>query len=384
MKDKLLKSQRALFEIPPDVTYLNCANMAPQLHSVAAAGAAAIKTMAKPWKITPPEWFSGAERLRSLAAKVMGAEPEGVALVPSVSYGIAAAAANVEVAQGQSIVLLENEFPSNVYAWRELARKRSARIRPIRREEHESWTSAVLEAIDDDTAVVAVSNCHWTDGSLVDLVKVGAKARSVGAALVVDASQSLGAYPFDVKQVQPHFAVSVGYKWLLGPYGLGYMYVAPRWRKEGVPLENSWLSRADAEDFAGLVNYRDEYRPGARRFDFGEFPSFILLPMAIAALTQILDWGVEAIQNTLSSLTDMIEEKAGSLNCEVVSAANRVGHLIGISPPGGITERVTSSLSEAKIYVSIRGDRVRIAPHLYNDESDIERFFSVFKESLSN
>jgi len=354
--------------------------MSPQLRSVTAAGLASVKSKASPWEITASDWFSGAEELRGLAAKVLCADAESMALVPSASYGIATAAANVEVGRGQSIVLLSEQFPSNVYAWREVARRRDARIRTVQREPDGTWTRAVLRAIDDDTAVVAIPNCHWTDGSLIDLVAVGERVRAVGASLVVDASQSLGAYPLNVEQVQPDFLVSVGYKWLLGPYSLGHLYVAPRRREGGRPLENSWFSREGSEDFAGLINYRDEYRAGARRFDMGEAPNFVLAPMAIAALRQIVDWGVENIQQSLSVLTDMIALKAAELGCAPPPAENRVGHMIGIRLPNGISEGLIKRLSDARIYVSIRGDAIRIAPHLYNDESDIERLFSVLRE----
>ena len=349
--------------------------------SVTAAGLESVRAKASPWGLTASEWFSGAENLRELAAKVLGADAESMALIPSASYGLAAAAANVRVERGQSIVLLSEQFPSNVYAWREVARQRDARIRTVNREPDGTWTRAVLNAVDEDTAVVAIPNCHWTDGSLVDLEAVGEKVRSVGAALVVDASQSLGAYPLNVAKVQPDFLVSVGYKWLLGPYSLGYLYVAPRWREGGKPLENSWFSREGSEDFARLVNYRDEYRSGARRFDMGEAPNFVLVPMAIAALTQIVDWGVENIRQTLSVLTDMIAQKAADMGCVSLPADSRVSHMIGIRLPNGISESLAKRLSDARIYVSIRGDALRIAPHLYNDESDIERLFGVLRES---
>ena len=373
--------QLDLFEIPDGLTFLNCANMSPQLRSVTAAGLESVKSKVSPWKITPSDWFSGAETLRGLAAKVLGADAESMALVPSASYGIAVAAANVEVGRGQSIVLLSEQFPSNVYAWREVARQRGARLRTVQREPDGTWTQAVLKAIDDDTAVVATPNCHWTDGSLIDLGAVGEKARAVGASLVVDASQSLGAYPLDVEKVQPDFLVSVGYKWLLGPYSLGYLYVAPRRREGGRPLENSWFSREGSEDFAGLVNYRDEYRAGARRFDMGEAPNFVLAPMAIAALRQILHWGVGNIQQTLSVLTDMIAREAARMGCASLPPEGRVGHMMGIRLPKGISEGLVRRLSDARIYVSIRGDAIRVAPHLYNDESDIERLFAVLRES---
>ena len=351
------------------------------MRSVTAAGMESVKSKVSPWLITPPDWFTGPEHLRELAGRVMGSDAEGIALVPSVSYGIAIAAANVKVDRGQSIVLLSEQYPSNVYAWQKLAQQRGANIRTVPREPDGTWTEAVLRSIDDTTAVVAVPPSHWTDGSLIDLVKVSKKTRLVGAALVVDASQSLGAYPLNLAEIQPDFLVSVGYKWLLGPYSLGYLYVAPHWRF-GSPIEHSWLSRTGAEDFAKLVNYQDAFKSGARRFDVGEYPNFVLVPMAIAALTQILNWGVENIQLSLSRLTNMVEREAVKLGCATLPAKDRVGHMIGIRIPGGIPEQLSNSLKKANIYVSIRGDSIRVAPHLYNDESHIERFFGVLQKVL--
>ncbi len=379
---KKLPLQRDLFEIPDEVTYLNCANLAPQLRAVSAAGLDAVALKKSPWEITPQDWFSGAETLRELAARVLGASAEGIALVPSVSYGIAVAAANTPVERGQSIVLLHEEYPSNFYAWKELARRREADIRIIRRGADGRWTQAVLEAIDQTTAVVSTPNCHWTDGSLIDLDQVAERARAVGASLVIDASQSLGAYPIDVGKIQPDFLVSAGYKWLLGPYALGYLYAAPKWWADGKPLENSWLNRAGSEDFARLVEYRDEYRTGARRFDMGEHPNFVLVPMAIAALRQILEWKIENISQTLSELTRMIAKEAANLGCAAPPAGARVNHMIGIRLPNGVPAGLGERLAEAKIFVSIRGDAIRVAPHLYNDESDIEKFGAILRRMI--
>jgi selenocysteine lyase/cysteine desulfurase len=376
---KRLPLQRDRFEIPDEITWLNCANLSPQLRTVSAAGLEAVALKKSPWEMTPPSWFSNAEILRGLAAKIMGATADDIALVPAVSYGMAVAAANIPVERGQSIVLLHEEYPSNYYAWKEVSRRCDAVIRLVRRGDDGKWTQTVLEGIDQTTAVVSVPNCHWTDGSLIDLEQVGKRTRAVGASLVIDASQSLGAYPIDVGRVQPDFLVSVGYKWLLGPYALGYLYVAPKWQARGKPLENSWLSRAGSEDFARLVEYRDECRSGARRFDMGEFPNFVLLPMAIAALRQILEWGVENIQQTLSNLTDLIASEADKLGCTSLSVADRVNHMIGLRLPKGIPVGLGEALADSKVFVSIRGDAIRIAPYLYNDEDDIEKFFSVVR-----
>ena len=193
----LIENVRDLFEIPEDITYLNCASMAPQLRCVTEAGLRAVRTKASPWTLSGPEWFSASEELRVLAARVMGTDSDAVALVPAASYGIATAAANLPLSPGQTIVILHQQFPSNVYAWYELAKKKGGRVVVAQREPGVDWTEALLGAIDENTAIVAVPQCHWTDGSKVDLERVGQRARDVGAGLVIDASQSLGASPLE-------------------------------------------------------------------------------------------------------------------------------------------------------------------------------------------
>ena len=374
----LIESAHDLFEIPNDVTYLNCANMAPQLKAVTEAGTRAVRAKESPWQLTPPDWFAGAETLRALAARLLGVEANGIALVPAASYGIAVAAANLPITKGQTIVLIDQEFPSNVYAWREVARKTGSRIRTARRDCNTSWTDALENEIDEQTAIVAVPQCHWTDGSKIDLERIGERVREVGATLVIDASQSLGACPLDIGKVQPDFLVAVGYKWLLGPYGLGYLYVSPKWRA-GMPLEQSWLTRAGSEDFVRLVDYQDEYRTGARRFDMGEFPQFVLVPMATAALQQILAWGVGNIHEAISVLTMRIAEHARVEGYAVLPPDQRCGHMIGIRNSEGIPRELAGLLKGAKVFVSIRGDSIRIAPHLYNNRNDIDRLFEVLR-----
>jgi selenocysteine lyase/cysteine desulfurase len=226
--------------------------------------------------------------------------------------------------------------------------------------------------MDERTALVAVPHCHWTDGTWVDLVRGGQRAREVGAALVVDATQSLGALPLDVGQVQPDFLVAAGYKWLMGPYSQGYLYVAPRHR-EGQPLELNWITRQGSEDFARLVDYRDEFQPGARRFDVGERSNFTLVPMALAALRQLHTWGVSAIQETLRELTRRVAQGARPLGLEVAPEAYHSGHLVGLRRPGGYAPDVASRLAARGVFVSVRGDNLRVSPHLYNSAADVER-----------
>jgi selenocysteine lyase/cysteine desulfurase len=374
----ILPPQRSLFEIPDDVTWLNCAYMSPQLRSVRAAGEEAMARKAHPWLIRPDDFFTEAEELRGLFARLIGADAEGVALVPSVSYGMATVAANLQLREGQRLLVLAEEFPSNVYPWRELAQRTGATLFTVPRPPDGDWTRAVLEALDSRTALVALPHCHWTDGTWVDLVKVGARAREVGAVLAVDATQSLGALPLRVDEVRPDYLVAAGYKWLMGPYSQGYLYVAPQHR-EGRPLELNWIARQRSEDFARLIDYRDEFQPGSRRFDVGERSNFVLVPMAAAALRQILAWGVESTLETLRELTRRIAQGAQALGLEVVPEAHRAGHLIGLHRRGGYATDVLAKLAERKVYVSVRGDNLRVSPHLYNTAEDVDRLLEALR-----
>jgi selenocysteine lyase/cysteine desulfurase len=377
----ILENQRKLFEIPEGVAYLNCAYMSPQLRSVREIGERAVARKSWPWKITPDDFFEDAEETRALVAHLVGAGADGVALIPSVSYGIAVAAANVKVEPGEKILILEDQFPSNVYAWRELAAQKGTQLVTVPRPPDHDWTPAVLGHLDENTAVVAVPNCHWTDGSLLELRRIGGRAREVGAALVVDGIQSLGAHPFDVAEVRPDFLVASAYKWLLGPYGVGFLYVGEDYR-EGAPIEHNWINRRGSEDFSRLVGYQNAFQRGARRYDVGERSNFVLLPMANEALRQILDWGVENVSETIGELTDLIEEEAKKRGIEAIPAKRRARHMVGIKLGSAAPEDLAARLAGEDIFVSVRGESMRVSPHLYNTAEDVNRLFAALAEAF--
>ncbi len=370
----MLADQRQLFDVPDDVAYLNSAYFGPRLKSVAAAGEDAIRLTGTPWQVGPPAFFEPVERLRSTVGELLGDDADGVALIPGISYGIGVAAANLQIGRGRSVVVLEEQFPSNIYPWRSKVEMDGGEIVTVARSPV-GWTEGLLEAIDERTAVVAVPNCHWTDGSYVDLIRVGEAARTVGAALVIDASQSFGAMPLDVKEIQPDFVATVGYKWQLGFYGLGYLWVAEKHRI-GTPLEEGWAVRKDADDFASLVLYTDSYEPGARRFDMGERSNFIGVAMANAAVDQIADWGIDQVADTLGHVTATIAAGAQEQGWLAASEGQRSPHLIGIRHPDGLPQALVERLADAHVSVSLRGDSVRIAPHLHTSPDDIDRLLS--------
>ena len=289
-----------------------------------------------------------------------------MAFVPSVSYGAGVAARNLPL-NGRKVLMLAEDFPSDVYAW-----QAAGEVVTVERPADDDWTRAVLDRIDGNVGVVAVPHVHWTDGTIVDLVRVGEAARSAGAALVVDATQSLGALPLDIEAIKPDFLVAAGYKWLLGPYSLGYLWVAPQHR-DGVPLEANWINREFSDDFARLIDYREGYQPGARRYDVGERSNFSLVPQAKAALAQLIAWGVPTIADTIAGLTSYLATGAEKLGLRTAPEHLRGPHLMGIRFPDGLPAGIYDTLAEQRIYVSVRGDSIRVSPHVYNTVADCDR-----------
>lgn len=365
-----LLAQRAAFAVPPDVAYFNTANLSPQLHGVRAAGEAALERRGRPWTISAADWFSDVERLRALFAELVGGDAEGVALVPATSYGFAVAARNLALRAGDRVVVLAEEYPSGIYTWRAATRAVGAEIVTVRRDADQTWTEAILDVLDERVSVVSVPNVHWTDGALVDLAAVSARSHQIGARLVIDGSQSIGAMPLDVAALRPDFVVSVGYKWLLGPFGVGYLYVAEQHRR-GEPVEQNWILRDGSEDFARLVDYRDEYQPGARRFDVGERTKFELLPMAIAALQQLRTWQIPRIAAALSGLTGTIAAQASELGLDPLPAEQRGSHMLGVRLPESVRSDIVPALSAVNCFAAVRGESLRISPHLHITDTDI-------------
>lgn len=223
----MLACQRHLFDVPRDIAYFNCAAFSPYLLSVAEAGRAAVARRVHTWEINAAELADGADQARALFGRLINADPDAIAVVPVTSYGIAVAAANLEAAAGQNIVVLQDQFPSNYYVWVEKAAQAGASVRVVPRPANGDWTPAVLDAIDADTAIAALPACHWMDGSMVELEAVGVRCREVGAAFVIDATQSAGAQRLDIEKIRPDFLACSAYKWLLSPYTLAFLYAAP-------------------------------------------------------------------------------------------------------------------------------------------------------------
>lgn len=372
----MLSCQKRLFSLPAGAHYLNCAYMSPLSNRVVEVGKRGIERKQAPFQIRSVDFFEDSDRLRSVFARLVNAaEPARVAIIPSASYGLAQAARNTPVAPGQRIVTVCEQFPSNVYVWRRVAAAAGARVDVVSPVDGpgraEAWNAALLEAIGTDTAIVALGQVHWTDGTLFDLEAIGERARAVGAALIIDGTQSVGAYPFDVERLRPDALVCAGYKWLMGPYSLGVAYYGPRY-DGGAPLEETWMAREGSEDFSGLTLYNDRYRTGSVRYDVGECSNFILVPMLVAAIEQVLEWTPAAIDAYGRGLTDELVGDLRERGYRVTDDGWRGGHLFGVRLRAAVDlADLEDRLRRNGVFVSVRGSAVRVSVHVYNDAADI-------------
>ncbi len=371
----MIPCQRHLFDIPDDIAYLNCAYMSPLMKPALEAGTAGLARKAQPWRITPEQFFTGAEEFRAIAAQFFDCSADCIAIVPSASYGITTAARNLPVARGQSILVLAEQFPSNYYPWQRVAAENGATVKVVRWPTDHDWTGAVLDSLTADVAIAALPQVQWTSGGRLDLVRIGEACRKLGAALVLDLTQSLGALPFSAGEVQPDFAVAASYKWLLGPYSTGLLYVAPK-RQGGMPLEENWIQRENARDFSSLTLYSEEYDRGARRFDMGERSNFALLPAAVRAMKQVLEWKVAQISETAGALNRHLAEAAAELGFSSPPERLRAPHYLALRRKQAIPKELPEMLAREKVFVSIRGSSIRVAPHVYNTADDGDRFIS--------
>ena len=369
-----LPSQRHLFDIPEDVAFFNCAYLAPQLNETRRTLLETVQRKSHAWTRNPPNFFEDAEILRKVASHALGGDVDGYAVVPAAGYGLTTAARIMEPQLGPSdtMLIMAEEFPSAVLAWRRVAEQTGAVLETIPAPSDGDWTRAILDRIRPGVKVVCVSQCHWTNGSFVDLVPVGRACRSVGSLFVVDATQSLGAIPFSIADIQPDFLVAAGFKWMLTPYGFGLFYVAEKWRNAR-PLEETWQARANAQDFSGLMNYSDTYLPGARRFDMGQKGNESILPGAISALTQIGAWGVDNIAASLSAVNARIAAHLDQLGFLLPPESQRSPHMFGAELPPGCTRNVVDALKAKDIYISQRGNFLRFSPHMHVSDRDVDR-----------
>lgn len=367
-----LPCQRHLFEVPDAVSYLDAAAWSPLPRCVRAAGESGLLAKSRPWDHPREAVFPWVERARAAAAGLIGAGPDDVAIVGAVSQAMAIAARNLAPSPGGRLLRVADEFPSLRFAFDRLAAERGLAVEEVARPADGDWTAALLDAIArpgaPPLALATLTPLHWTDGSLIDLDRLAPAVHATGAALVIDATQAVGAMPVDVARWRPDFLAFPTYKWVLGPYGLAFLYAAP-YRQDGAALDEHVGNRPPAV--------------GARRYDRGELNDPVALPMAATGLELIAGWGVPAVTARLRGLTDRLAEALGALDLPIAPRSLRAPHILGVRRPGGLPAGFVEGLRRHAVYASERSGALRLSPHVWVDDDDLARCVAAIRVGLA-
>ncbi|MBO3097738.1 aminotransferase class V-fold PLP-dependent enzyme [Gelidibacter pelagius] len=384
-----IAEQKDLFDIPEDICYLNTASLSPSFKAVEKAGIEAVLQKSRPYLIPSSDFFDPVIELKKRFAQLIEVDNyERIASIPSVSYGIATVAKNIKLKSGDTVVLMQEQFPSNYYSWKKLTDKYQAQLKIVEAPKTKSnraklWNEAILEAIDDSTAVVAMGHIHWSSGALFDLKAIRAKTRKHDALMIIDGSQSVGALPFSVKELQPDALICAGYKWLFGPYGCGYAYYGPYF-DHGEPLEENWTNRLDSHILPDLTQYQSQYKPLANRYVMGESGSFIYVKMQLEALEQVILWTPKAVQEYCKEISAKAVNDLRDLGCDIENDDYRSHHLFGLKLPEKVDIKTfKKALKKHNVFTSFRGDYIRLSCHLFNTERDFEKFVNCLKSVMN-
>jgi selenocysteine lyase/cysteine desulfurase len=384
----MLEPQRHLFDIPRDVAYFNAAGWSPIPKAVAAAGQAGALRKTQPWKLSAQFYADQYERARTAAARVINADPGDVALISSVAYGVATAAKGLTIPRGSRVVVIEDDHSSPVLEWMSRCEAQGFIVDTVRKPGDGDWTAAVLETIErkgaPPVAVASMSNVHWSDGGAIDMDRVAPSVRAQGGALLIDATHAAGIMDLDVNRIDPDFMVFPTYKWLLGPYGRAFLYVAKR-RQDGVPLEQTSYGRRGVAAEQDVYLKDTRYVEGARRFDMAERDHFISLEMAAVGIETVHGLGRAKVQRRLAALTDEIAESLADLGNQVSLPDKRLRaeHVLSVGFPGGMPKKLIEQLAAENVHAAPRIGRLRISPHVYNDSEDVKRLALALRGALA-
>jgi len=381
----MLASQRGLFAVPRDICYLNSASYSPLPLRTQEAARAAVGRKGAPWTLDAD--FAGRqhERARSAAARLINAEAGDIALISSVSYGAATVGKILAIPAGMRVLVLENDHSSPILEWQTRSASAGFTVETVRQPPDGDWTSAVLAAIERPSAprlaLASISSVHWSDGGLIDVAKVASALKRHGALFLIDATHGVGVVAMDVKSLDPDFVIFPTYKWLLGPYGRAFIYMARR-HQNGIPLEQTGFGRREIRSDAEIYFTDVSYVTGARRFDMGERDHFISMEMAAIGMEMMAEWGTDAVAARLGVLTARIAEGLDGTKVRLMDARFRSPHILSLGFPGGLPAGLVEGLAGEGIHVAARLSRMRLSPHVFNDEEDVDRFVEALKKRI--
>ena len=360
-------------------TYLNCAAVAPGSTRVRAAINAWLDDHVAQGSMGSEQWWARAAEARARTAALIGASPEEIAFVRSTSHGLALVAEGLDWRPGDEVAVASAiEYPSNVYAWKHLA-DRGVGLREIRAVDGAVTPEAVEEAIGPRTRLVAVSSVQFASGHRTDVDAIGRLCRDRDVLFVVDAIQQAGAFPIDVKASGIHAMAACSHKWMLGLLGIGFLYVDRDLLPHLRPVLVGWHSVQDPFAFDGT---RFDLRADASRLEEAA-PAFPLVCGLGAAVEMLLDAGVAATAAHITALLDRAANALEAIGCEVSPTPEHRAGILMIKPAADV-DALAEACLERNIAVSVRRGRLRLSPHLYNNEDDIDALVELLRDPSPN
>jgi len=363
---------RGLFPAAEKYTYLNSAAVAPVPTIAVEAVKRQLNDVSENGAVHFVVWVATKNRAREIVASMLRVKPEQIAFMRNTSDGLSSVANGLKWNAGDNIVSFAKEFPANFYAWRRIRDAFGVELRLCPERGGRIDLDEFISLIDGDTRVVAISAVQFASGFRADLERIGRAARQHDALFAVDIIQALGTMPFDLEAQFVDIAAGASHKWLCSPEGCGILYLSDRARARVEPTLVGWISVEDGWNFE---DSEQAFKPNALAWETGTGGASLFYGLEQSAKL-LYETGAEPIESYLEELTDYLCELLAGKNYEIISsrAGDEKSQIVCIENNEGITSNeIAARLESESIIVSPRGSRIRIAPHFFNNQEDIER-----------
>jgi cysteine desulfurase / selenocysteine lyase len=367
------------FEIE-DAIYLNLAGQSPMPKVAHRAVQTAIEWKKFPHRIADSAYFEVPNRIRASVAKLIGAKAEEIALTTGASTGMSAVAYGLTWKPGDEVLTAKGEFPLQYATWKPMEAREGIVMKVVAPRERFLTADDFLAAMTPKTRMVSVSLVRFDDGVLLDAARIAAACHTQGALLLLDVSQCCGGMPLNVQKLGADFLVCAGYKWLLSPYGTGFFWCKNEHSEKMRPGPFYWAAQEGAENFSSLSCENPKLVPGARRWDMAETSNYFNFAAMDASLQFVLQFAPEAVEAHNRKLIDFLFARLPKDRCVPTSPLDSArrgpyGCFAARSPEK--TAELYQKLTKEKIITSLREGNIRVSPHLYNTERDIDRLITV-------
>ncbi len=365
-----------------DATYLNVSGQSPMPRVSIRAAQAALEVKKYPHQRTDAVFFEIPTRIRASLAKLITAKPEEIALTSGATTGAYAVAYGLTWKPGDEIITTTGEFPLQYTVWKPMEEREGVKVKVVAPSDRFISADDLIAAMTPRTKLVSVSLVRFNDGSLLDARKVADACHKHGAVLLLDVSQCCGALPMDVEALGADFMICAGYKWLLSPFGTGFFWIKQEHLASMRPGPFYWMAVTGSHDFAALNFESPKPEPTARRWDSAEWASEFNLNLATmdASTDFVVRMGPGRVFEHNRKLIDFMYERLPKDRCVPASptdSARRGPYGCFAARSREKTTEIYERLRNENVIVSLREGNIRVAPHLFNSERDIDRLISV-------